>query len=122
LGDFPHTFTDDERARGHASQRQVREDRRRELEEGLASRQALEAAMDALVRGAHADDIPAAKEIIHQLVGRPTTVVAGDPDRPVRTEVTVRHDVDRVVELVGELTRLGVIRGQAAARSDQAGS
>jgi hypothetical protein len=47
----------------------------------------LEALADALIAKALEGDVAALREAIHQLVGRPTEVVSGHPERPVRVVV-----------------------------------
>jgi hypothetical protein len=87
-------LTDEQRAKGRETQRRNREERRRELELDLEKRAALDTALDALVAvagdvEAGAERVSAAKEIIHQLVGRPVAerVVSGDQERPVQIVV-----------------------------------
>jgi hypothetical protein len=84
-----HRLTDEERRRGGlTSQARLgseREQRRRRLEVVLDAK--LEALADALIAKALEGDVGALREAIHQLVGRPTEVVQGNPDRPVRIVV-----------------------------------
>jgi hypothetical protein len=47
----------------------------------------LEALADALIAKALQGDVSAQREAIHQLVGRPTEVVQGDSDGPIRIVV-----------------------------------
>jgi hypothetical protein len=47
----------------------------------------LEALAEALIAKALQGDFGALRKAIHQLVGRPTEVVQGDPDRPIRIVV-----------------------------------
>jgi hypothetical protein len=65
--------------------RAEREERRRRLEAVLDAR--LEALADALIAKALQGDVNALREALHQLVGRPTEVVQGNPDRPIRIVV-----------------------------------
>jgi PAS domain-containing protein len=88
-GALAHRLTDEERRRGgltrQAQLRTEREERRRRLEAVLDAK--LEALADALIAKALEGDVAALREAIHQLVGRPTEVVSGHPERPVRVVV-----------------------------------
>jgi PAS domain-containing protein len=88
-GVVAHQLTDEQRRRGgltrQAQLRTEREERRRRLEAVLDAK--LEALADALIAKALEGDVAALREAIHQLVGRPTEVVSGHPERPVRVVV-----------------------------------
>jgi hypothetical protein len=82
-------LADEQRRRGgltrQAQLRSEREERRRRLEAVLDAK--LEALADALIAKALEGDVGALREAIHQLVGRPTEVVQGNPERPIRIVV-----------------------------------
>jgi hypothetical protein len=85
MGEFPHRLTEEEAARGRDTQRQRREQARdaaRSVLEGKA-----EALVDEYVRRALAESDSLLKDAVAQLLGRPSTVIAGDDDRPVRIVV-----------------------------------
>jgi hypothetical protein len=84
-------LTDEQRRRGgltrQAQLRSEREERRRRFEAVLDPE--LEALADALIAKALGGDFGALREALHQLVGRPETVISHeqDPDRPIRIVV-----------------------------------